>query len=96
MASRMLMHLDGSLRSFSEGLACCGMQIPDSHRTLNEAEATCRSCLYVMNPTPRPQTRKAYSDPQFVGTGFLKCALCGTAIREHPGWPCSLRNDFLR
>ena len=89
-------------RSTETELSACGLRIPSEYLTDLMSNVTCRSCNRENTRNNRSDAnRKArsmpgFADPDFKGTGFLKCALCDRPILEHPGWPCSLRNDFLR
>ena len=96
MAGRMLLHLrvpDDDL------VSACGVRIPPSNLTEIEDQVSCMSCQRHFMKTSRPYSSKrgtpGYGDAQFPGTGSIICALCGTPIRDHPGWPCNLRVDVV-
>lgn len=96
----MLTHLKRS-----GSMSACGKSIPYPDYLTDDVESvTCGSCSRKYDGSFNARSvanRKArmspgYSDPDFKGTGYLKCALCGNPILEHPSWPCSLRYDLER
>jgi hypothetical protein len=86
MAKRgMLTHRTGL-----DDLSACGLRIPESNLTDDMSNVTCRSCNRENTRNTRSQAnRKArsspgYNDPDYRGTGALRCFHCDRPIVEHP------------
>lgn len=77
----------GMLTHRAQGdLSACGLRIPSEYLTSNMGDVTCRSCNRE-NPRNKPQKSRStpgYADPDFKGTGALRCFHCDRPIVEHP------------
>jgi len=86
----------------TDGQSTCGKRIPSEFLSIIKTEVTCGSCNRDASSAKRSWANKqsrlkdGYADSTFTGTGALSCYICGNPIRDHPGWPCSMRVDASR